>query len=196
MSRALLIQSPSEHAVELDGVPASFLHFFEVTSGDIRNMAIHVGHGLQLQGTVQALGGRLPEQLIADILYRDPVDDTRYEYVRTAAVSRADGTFEFMDVQQGIYDLVFRIPGISSTAERKFFVRTISINGRDVMETGISVPARSAPIQISATLDFQPGRMLGKTLDSNRLLKNSNLATVAALYERRFFLESTKYRRS
>ena len=28
------------------------------------------------------------------------------------------------------------------------------------------------------------------------LLKNSNPATVAALYERRFFLESTKYRRS
>jgi hypothetical protein len=30
----------------------------------------------------------------------------------------------------------------------------------------------------------------------SRLLKNSNRATVAALYERRFFLESTKYRRS
>jgi len=29
-----------------------------------------------------------------------------------------------------------------------------------------TVPERSAPIEISATLDFQPGRMLGKTLDS------------------------------
>jgi hypothetical protein len=34
------------------------------------------------------------------------------------------------------------------------------------MDTGLSIPERSAPIQISATLDFQPGRILGKTLDS------------------------------
>jgi hypothetical protein len=94
------------------------------------------------------------------------VDDTRHAYVWTAPVSTADGTFELMNVQPGTYDLGFSIHGISATAERKFFVRTISVNGRDVMDTGISVPERSAPIQISATLDFQPGRMLGKTLDS------------------------------
>jgi protocatechuate 3,4-dioxygenase beta subunit len=160
---------------------ASFLHFVEVTSGDIRDMAIHVGHGPKLQGTVQALGGRLPEQLSVGILFRDPVDDTRHEYVRGAPVSSADGTFEFMDPQPGIYDLVFSIPGISSTAERKFFVRTISVNGRDVMDTGISVPERSAPIQISATLDFQPGRILGKTLDSkDKPIPGARLALMRA----------------
>jgi len=152
--------------IDYDGVPASVLHFFELTSDDIRDMAIHVGRGLKLQGTVQALGGRLPDQLIADILYRDPVDDTRHAYVWTAPVSTADGTFELINVRPGTYDLGFSIRGISATAERKFFVRTISVNGRDVMDTGISVPELSGPIQISATLDFQPGRMLGKTLDS------------------------------
>ena len=151
---------------DCDCSPASFLHFFEVTSGDIRDMDIHVGYGLKLRGTVQALGGRLPDQLVAGILYRDPVDDTRYEFGQGAPVSSADGTFEIMNVQPGIYDIGFNIAGISSTAERKFFVRTISFNGRDVIETGITVPERSAPIEISATLDFQPGRMLGKTLDS------------------------------
>ena len=45
---------------DCDCSPASFLHFFEVTSGDIRDMDIHVGYGLKLRGTVQALGGRLP----------------------------------------------------------------------------------------------------------------------------------------
>src|SRR5260370_10057759 len=91
--------------IDHDGVPASFLHFFEVTSGDIRNMAIHVGYGLKLQGTVQALGGRLPEQLNATILYRDPVDDKRYEYVQEASDYRGYGTFEFMSVQPGIYHI-------------------------------------------------------------------------------------------
>ena len=170
-----------QRRIDDHGVPARLLHFFEVTSGDIRDMAIHVGHGLKLQGTVQALGGRLPEQLNAGILYRDPLDDTRYEYARGVRVSSADGTFEFMDVQPGIYDLGFSIPGISSTAEKKFFVRTISVNGRDVMDTGISIPERSAPIQISATLDFQPGRMLGKTLDSkDRPIPGARLALMSA----------------
>jgi hypothetical protein len=167
--------------IDYDGAPASFLHFFQVTSGDIRNMTIHVGYGLKLQGTVQALGGSLPDQLIAGILYRDPVDDSRYEYVRSAPVSRANGTFEFMNVQQGIYDLEFSIPGISSTAERKFFVRTISVNGRNVMDTGVSVPEQSTPIQISATLDFQPGRMLGKALDSkDKPIPGARLALMSA----------------
>ncbi len=170
-----------QRRIDYDGVPASFLHFFEVTSGDIRDMAIHVGHGPKLQGTVQALGGRLPDQLIADILYRDPVDDARHEFIQTAPVSSTDGTFEFMNVQPGIYDIGFDIPGISSTAERKFFVRTISFNGRDVIETGITVAERSAPIEISATLDFQPGRMLGKTLDSkDRPIPGARLALMSA----------------
>jgi hypothetical protein len=164
---------------DCDCSPASFLHFFEVTSGDIRDMAIH-GYGLKLQGTVQALDGRLPDQLTASILYRDPVDDTRYEFVRGAPVSSADGTFEIMNVQPGIYDIGFTILGISSTAERKFVVRTISVNGRDVIETGITVPERSAPIEISATLDFQPGRMLGKTLDSkDRPIPGTRLALMS-----------------
>src|SRR5207249_7748002 len=54
-----------QRRIDDHGVPARLLHFFEVTSGDIRDMAIHVGHGLKLQGTVQGLDGRLPEQLIA-----------------------------------------------------------------------------------------------------------------------------------
>jgi len=166
---------------DCDCVPASFLHFFEVTSGDIRDMAIHVGYGLKLQGTVPALGGRLPDQLIASILYRDPVDDARHEFIQTAPVSRTDGTFEFMNVQPGIYDIGFNILGISSTAERKFIVRSISFNGRDVIETGITVPERSAAIEISATLDFQPGRMLGKTLDSkDRPIPGARLALMSA----------------
>ncbi len=169
-----------QRRIDDHGVPARLLHFFEVTSGDIRDMAIHVGHGLKLQGTVQALGGRLPDQLIAYILYRDPVDDARHAFVRTAPVSSADGTFQFMNVQPGIYDIGFNIRGISATAERKFFVRTISVNGRDVMDTSISVPERSAPIQISATLDFQPGRMLGKTLDSDRPIPGARLALMSA----------------
>jgi hypothetical protein len=170
-----------QRRIDYDGVPASFLHFFEVTSGDIRDIAIHVGHGLKLQGTVQALGGRLPDQLIADILYRDPVDDARHAFVRTAPVSSADGTFEFMNVQPGIYDIGFNIRGISSTAERKFFVRTISFNGRDVIDTGITVPERSAPIQISATLDFQPGRMVGTALDSKDMpIPGARLALMSA----------------
>jgi hypothetical protein len=168
--------------IDYDGLPASFLHFFEVTSGDIRDMAIHVGYGLKLQGKVQALDGRLPDQLVVGILYRDPVDDTRYEFGRGAPVSSTDGTFEIMNVQPGIYDIGFTISGISSTAERKFFVRTISVNGRDVIETGITVPERSAaPIEISATLDFQPGRMLGKTLDSkDRPIPGTRLALMSA----------------
>jgi len=170
-----------QRRIDYDGVPASFLHFFEVTSGDIRDMAIHVGHGLKLQGTVQALDSRLPDQLIADILYRDPVDDARHAFVRTAPVSSTDGTFEFMNVHPGIYDIGFNIRGISSTAERTFFVRTILFNGRDVIETGIAVPERSAPIEISATLDFQPGRMLGKTLDSkDRPIPGARLALMSA----------------
>jgi hypothetical protein len=170
-----------QRRIDYDGEPASFLHFFEVTSGDIRDMAIHVGHGPKLRGTVQALGGRLPDRLIADILYRDPVDDARHEFIQTAPVSSTDGTFEFMNVQPGIYDIGFNIRGISSTAERKFFVRTISFNGRDVIETGITVPERSAPIEISATLDFQPGRMLGKALDSkDRPIPGARLALMSA----------------
>src|SRR2546425_3569784 len=111
-----------QRRIDYDGVPASFLHFFEVTSGDIRDMDIHVGYGLKLRGTVEALGGRLPDQLVAGILYRDPVDDTRYEFGRGAPVSSADGTFEIMNVQPGIYDIGFNIAGMSSTAARKFFV--------------------------------------------------------------------------
>jgi hypothetical protein len=86
-----------------------------------------------------------------------------------------------MNVQPGIYDIGFTILGISSTAERKFVVRTISFNGRDVIETGITVPERSAaPIEISATLDFQPGRMLGKTLDSkDRPIPGARLALMS-----------------
>jgi hypothetical protein len=57
-----------QRRIDYDGVPARFLHFFEVTSGDIRDMAIHVGLGPKLRGTVQALAGRLPDQLSADIL--------------------------------------------------------------------------------------------------------------------------------
>ena len=170
-----------QRRIDYDGVPASFLHFFEVTSGDIRDMAIHVGRGLKLHGTVQALGGKLPDQLIADILYRDPVDDARHEFIQTAPVSSTDGTFEFMDVQPGIYDIGFNIRGISSDAERKFFVRTISLNGRDVIETGITVPERSAQIEISATLDFQPGRMFGTALDSkDKPIPGARLALMSA----------------
>jgi hypothetical protein len=144
-------------------------------------MAIHVGHGLKLRGTVQALDGRLPDQLIAEILYRDPVDDSRHEFIQTAPVSSTDGTFEFMNVQPGIYDIGFNIPGISSTAERKFFVRTISFNSRDVIEKGLTVPEGSARIEISATLDFQPGRMLGKALDSkDRPIPGARLALMSA----------------
>ena len=167
--------------IDYDGVPASFLHFFEVTSGDIGDMPIHVGRGLKLHGTVQAFGGKLPDQLIAEILYRDPVDDARHEFIQTAPVSSAGGTFEFMDVQPGIYDVGFNIRGISSDAERKFFVRTISFNGRDVKETGITVPERSTPIEISATLDFQPGRLFGKALDSkDRQIPGARLALMSA----------------
>ncbi len=166
--------------IDYFGEPASFLHFIEVTSGDIRDMAIHVGHGPKLRGTVQALGGRLPDQLIAEILYRDPVDEARHEFIQTAPISSTDGTFQFMNVQPGIYDIGFNIPGISSTAERKFFVRTISFNGRDVIETGITVQERSAPIEISATLDFEPGSILGKTLDSkDRPIPGARLALMS-----------------
>ena len=70
---------------------------------------------------------------------------------------------------------------LPAATEWKFIVRTISINGRDVIETGITVPERSAPIEISATLDFQPGRMLGKTLDSkDRPIPGARLALMSA----------------
>ena len=52
-----------------------------------------------------------------------------------------------------------------------------------------SLPLIENQLTAGLTCPIQSSRTRG-------LLKNSNPATVAALYERRFFLESTKYRRS
>jgi hypothetical protein len=179
------------------GYGAYFLHFFEVTSSDIQNMAIHVEHGLTLKGTLQASGGRLPKGLKAQILYRDPVDDTRYAYAREASVSSVNGAFEFMNVHSGIYDLRLAITGFSSTAERKFFVSTITMNGRDVTDTGIAVPERSEPLQISASLDFQPGSIFGRTFGiQNKLLPGARLALMSADPKKRLSNDYWKETRS
>src|SRR5437773_12041280 len=69
---------------------------------------------------------------------------------------------------------------LPAATEWKFIVRTISINGRDVIETGITVPERAAPIEISATLDFQPGRLFGKNVDSkDRPIPGGGLACMS-----------------
>jgi Carboxypeptidase regulatory-like domain len=153
-----------------------FLRFFELKAADITNLIIHVDSGRRLKGVLRAAGARLPEKMSVLAFVRNPLGGTGYAL---HAVAAADGTFEIGGVQPGTCDLAIDGPASGGRA-REFFVGVVTVNGRDVSDTGIRVPQGSTPMEVSVTVDFRPGTITGRTLDSaDRPIPGANVVLMS-----------------
>jgi protocatechuate 3,4-dioxygenase beta subunit len=101
------------------------------------------------------IGSALPSGLRVSLVPRDVQGAAD-----AAANSRGAGSFEFIDVLPGNYDLKIDAPPRLS-----FFVSELSSNGRDLRDSGIFVADMEKFLPVMATLDLQPAFISGRVLD-------------------------------
>lgn len=160
-----------------------FVRFLDVTAGDITNLTIHADNAATLKGILRAVGGILPERMSVAAIVRNPFGDGGYGLF--PVIVAADGTF-VIHALAGICDLAIRDETVSAGRSREFFVSSVTAGGQEISRSGIRVPEGTGTVEVSVTVDFRPGTIIGKTLDSkNQPIPGANLILMSADPEKR-----------
>jgi hypothetical protein len=157
-----------------------FIRFIEVRGSDVTNLAFRVG-GTKVTGTLKASDGGLPGRVNVELVSRSPFGTTGNREAQGPVRYGADGAFEFIDVQPGIYDVKVIASSPKAAPKPEFFVQSVTVEEQDVSDSGITVPEGLVSLNVSVAVDFSPGTITGKTLDAqNRPLPGANLVLMSA----------------